>query len=106
MKRLIVIIVLFFFFYMGCSIDKPSLKKDYIGLTEIEKNMQYRFDRCCYMQQHVKADLRCTDLLLENRKVNNMLDFKSMQKAGQLPKLYNQKGEYNMTFDDFYKYMK
>jgi hypothetical protein len=91
----------------GCSIKKPDLKKDYFGLSNIEKKMQYRFDRCVYMQQFVKKiDLRCTDLLLENRKITNILDFGTMKKDSQLPKLYNQKGEYDMTFDDFYKYVK
>jgi len=103
MKRIIFVIAIFF---VGCSIDKPNLIKDYAGLSEVEKKLQYRFDRCCYMQQHIKKDLRCTDLLIENRKITNILDFDTLQKNGKLPKLYNQKGEYYMTFDDFYKYVK
>jgi len=104
MKKIIICIV--FFFFVGCSIGKPNLTKDYEGLSDIEKTLQYRFDRCCYMQQHMKFDLRCTDLLLENRKITNILDFDMLKRDNKLPKLYNQKGESDMTFDDFYKYVK
>ena len=102
MKKLIIIIL---FLFVGCTMSKPNLQKDYVGLSEFEKKLQYRFDKCTYAQQYTKSDLRCIDIIFGNKKIYNILDFKYLNDEKKLPKLFNKNGEYEMTFDDFYKYI-
>ncbi len=91
----------------GCSsMDKPNIEKDYISLSAIEKSMLFNIDSCFYAQQFTKVDLRCSDILKENSKVKNILNFNLLKKENQLPTLYDQNGEHTMTFDGFFKLMK
>ena len=59
-----------------------------------------------YYQQYSKIDLQCIMLQTESAKILTILEYKNLAASKDLPDLYNSKGKYKMTFDDFYKYVK
>lgn len=91
---------------MSCGMSKPDIKKDYEGLSEIEKKVQYRYDKCCYNQQFTKLNMRCNDIMQESRKIQNILDYNTLKKDKLLPMIYRANSKDTMTFDDYFKYIK
>jgi len=94
------------FFISGCSMSKPSIVDDYVGMSKVEKYMKFNLDSCFYAQQFIDVDLRCNDILKENGKVINILNFNYLKDSEQLPLLYDQNGSHIMTFDGFFKLVK
>lgn len=107
MKRTKVLFILIIsMLIVSCGMSKPDIKKDYEGLSDIEKKIQYRYDKCCYNQQFTKIDMRCNDIMIESRKIQNILDYNTLKEKKKLPIIYRQSGNDIMTFDDYYKYVK
>ena len=50
--------------------------------------------------------MQCMSLQKELFKILIILEYNTLFESKDLPALYNKRGVYTMTFDDFYKYVK
>ena len=99
--------ILLIVMFTACKMDKPKWSDLPDSMTEVEKKITFKLYNCYYAQQFNKdKDLRCNDILNVTEKIDLILIFNELYKKGMLPKLYNQKGENEMTFDDYFKYVK
>ena len=102
------LIILFFLSFQSCksTASKPDVQDYPKDLSTTEIKYQYKIDICRYYQQFSEIDLQCTSMQKELFKMLIIFEYDSLIKAKVLPELYNSKGKYKMTFDDFYKYVK
>lgn len=96
------ILMLLFFSCMS----EPRVNKYPANLSPLEIKLQYQYDKCLYAQQFNKIDLKCYEILNVNQKIGNLLNYDLLKKEKKLPVLYRPSGKDEMTFDDFFKYIK
>jgi hypothetical protein len=103
-------ILLSFLSFQSCRswyhAGKPDVQEYPKDFSKMEIKFQFKIDTCRYYQQFSKTDLHCIKIQTESAKVLKLFEYDSLIKAKVLPDLYNSKGKYKMTFDDFYKYVK
>ncbi len=93
--------------FAGCMMSKPK-ESDLPGtMSNMEKRDMLKYLNCMYAQQFNKTiDLKCNELQNQMSKNSMIIDYFELNTAKKLPKLYNQKGESEMTFDDYFKFVK
>jgi hypothetical protein len=95
------------FMLAGCTMSKPKESDLPASMSNMEKRDMLKYLNCMYAQQFNKSiDLKCNELQNQMSKNSMILDYAELKKDEKLPKLYNQKGESDMTFDDYFKYVK
>jgi hypothetical protein len=87
--------------------SKPKIEDLPQKMSEMEKRDTFKYLNCLYAQQFNKTvDLKCGELLNSMEKNSLILNYAELKELKKLPLLYNQKGENEMTFDDYFKYVK
>ena len=104
MKKTIFILIVILL--SSCSMSKPELKDYPKTMSELEQKMEYNYDRCLYAQSYSKVDLRCYEILNDNQKVKYLLYYSKLKTDKNLPMIYRKNSDEEMTFDDFFKYVK
>ena len=90
----------------GCKMNQPKITDYPPNLSELEKKTLYKWHLCLYAQSFSKVDMRCSDILNDSQKYDYIIIYDTLKKEKRLPTLFNKTGEYEMTFDDFFKYVK
>ena len=100
-------ILLLIFLTCGCMMSKPKESDLPQNMSNMEKRDTFKYLSCLYAQQFNKnIDLKCGELLESMNKNSLLLNYAELKENKKLPTLYNQKGENEMTFDDYFKYVK
>lgn len=103
----LIAITLMLIFSTGCTMSKPKIEDLPSIMSNMEKRDTYKYLNCLYAQQFNKTiDLKCGELLNNMEKNSLILNYAELKELKKLPLLYNQKGENEMTFDDYFKYVK
>lgn len=91
----------------GCMMSKPKESDLPKEISKIEKRDILKYYNCLYAQQFIKTiDLKCGELQNSMSKNSLIIDYSDLKELKKLPLLYNQKGENEMTFDEYFKYVK
>lgn len=111
MKNIIIyifLIIIFFVFSIstGCKMATPTIKDYPESMSNFEKKLSFKYDKCVYAQSFNKIDLKCDNILDRAEKIENIIDYDLLKKEKKLPILYRKNSEDEMTFDDFFKYIK
>lgn len=92
---------------ISCMMSKPKESDLPTTMSNMEKRDMLKYLNCLYGQQFVKTiDFKCGELQNQMSKNSMIIDYAELGANKKLPKLYNQKGETEMTFDDYFKYVK
>lgn len=109
-KQIIYLLVIFILLlsFQSCrsTASKPDVQDYPKDLSKTEIKYQYQIDSCRYYQQYSEIDLQCISIQKELFKILIILEYSTLSKSKTLPTLFNKLGEYRMSFDDFYKYVK
>ncbi len=104
---IIIMLVAIIFFANGCKMSQPKIEEYPETMSQIEKELNFEFDKCVYAQSFVeKVNLDCKKIKEENRKIKYILLYVKLEKENKLPMIYRKNSEEIMTFDDFFKYIK
>ena len=104
---LMTIIAMVIMLFSGCQMAKPKESDLPETMSNMEKRDMLKYLNCMYAQQFTKSiDFKCGELQNQMSKNSMIIDYAELGTAKKLPKIYNQKGESEMTFDDYFKYVK